>query len=250
MSYGLYVSAAGAEAQNKRLQTLSNNLANVDTPGFKRELAVLQARHAEAVERGLDQPGSRSWNDVGGGVEMPETVADFSRGTLRLTGQASDLALEAKDTFFVVEQDGENFLTRAGNFLVSPQGLLQTQDGHNVLGDGGPISIDPTQPWHVQDDGLVSQNGIAIARLRVVKPRSLGDLAKAGGNLFRPLAPLANAGIAERKMRSGYLEMSTVQPSAEMMDLIEASRAYESNVRMIQNHDQMTGALVNRILRQ
>jgi flagellar basal-body rod protein FlgF len=250
MVYGLYVSAAGAESQNRRIQALSHNLANVDTPGFKRELAIVQARHTEAIERGLDHIGSRSQNDIGGGAEIGETVSDFSRGALKLTGIASDLALEAQDSFFVVQRDGRELLTRAGNFTTASNGMLQTQDGYPVLGEGGPILVNPNLPWQIQDDGVVVQNNTAIARLRVVRPQSLGDLSKAGGNLFQPLAPVVTASLAQRRMRSGYLEMSTVQPAAEMMELIEASRAYEANVRMIQNHDQMVGALVNRVLRQ
>ncbi len=250
MSYGLYVSAAGAEVQSRRLQTISNNLANVDTPGFKRELAILQARHAEAIERGQELPGSGGIDDVGGGVELVQTATDFSRGAVRQTSIPSDLVLDDENSFFVVDRDGKEMLTRAGNFLFSPDGTLMTGEGHPVLGEEGPVRVDPSRPWRVSEDGRVSQGDAEVARLRIVQPASRGDLVQAGGNLFSPLAPVQTATGAGRRVLSGFLEMSTVKATSEMMELIETSRAFEANVRMIQQHDQMIGALVNRVLRQ
>ncbi|MBM3998981.1 MAG: flagellar hook-basal body protein [Planctomycetes bacterium] len=249
MSNGLYVSAAGAEVQSRRLQTLSNNLANVDTPGFKREIAILQSRHAEAIERGTVQPGSGRVEDVGGGVEFAETKTDFTRGVLRDTGIATDLALDDENAFFVVRRDDRELLTRAGNFAFSDDGALTTQEGYPVLGDDGPIRIDPTLPWRIENDGRVLQGNAETARLRIAVPASRGDLAHAGGNLFAPLAPVGSADGAARRVRPGFLEMSTVQATTEMMELIETSRAFETNIRMIQHHDQITGALVNRVLK-
>jgi flagellar basal-body rod protein FlgF/flagellar basal-body rod protein FlgG len=244
----MYISAAGAQVQSERLRVLANNLANVDTAGFKREEAIFQARFAEAIERGEDQPGSRSINDSGGGVRFAETITDFSKGNLRQTGEDTDLAIDG-DGFFLVEKDGEQQLTRAGNFRLSAEGRLETQQGHAVLAaDGKPLTIDPRLPWRVSESGAVEQAD-RRTYLALVKPRSLGDLAKAGVNYFTPLAPVAPVAVAERRVRSGYLEASTVVPSVEMMELIETSRAFEANVRMIQNHDQMMGALVNRVLR-
>ena len=86
MPYGLYISAEGAYAQNKRMEVLANNLANAATTAFKRDQPIFQARLAEATARGLDFPGSRSINDLGGGVEVLGTVTDFSQGALEATG--------------------------------------------------------------------------------------------------------------------------------------------------------------------
>ena len=249
MPYGLYISAAGADAQSQRLQVLTNNLANVDTPGFKRELSVLQARHAEAIEQGDVQAGSGGIDDVGGGVDLAETVTDFSRGSLKQTGIPTDIAIDG-DGFFVVDHDGEARLTRAGNFHFSASGRLLSDQGRPVLSsDGNPVDISPTLPWQLLADGRIKQGGNAIP-LALVKPQSLGDLAKAGGNLFSALGDVLPVPPQERKVVGGFLEQSTVQPAVEMMQLIETSRAYEANVRLIQNHDHMIGSLVNRVLRQ
>ena len=99
MDYGMYVSAAGADSQTRRMEVLTNNISNVDTPGFKEELAVLQARDSRAVLDGLDVPGSGSINDLGSGVSMIETTTNFSPGTLRPTGNKWDMAIKG-DGFF------------------------------------------------------------------------------------------------------------------------------------------------------
>jgi flagellar basal-body rod protein FlgF/flagellar basal-body rod protein FlgG len=248
MPYGLYISAAGAHAQSQRVEVLSNNIANAQTPGFKRELAVLQSRYAEAISSGQDYPETRGINNVGGGVFMSETLTDFQQGVLKLTGINSDLAIEGEG-FFQVEKDGQRLLTRAGNFQFNSEGRLVGSGNSAVLGeDGRPVVIDPTQPWRFDEHGAVVQAGTAI-NVALVKPRSLGDLAKAGDNLFLPLGPTTPVDPDARRVHPGYLEHSSANPILEMTQLIEASRAYEANVRMIQNHDQSLGALVSRLLR-
>lgn len=249
MSYGMYISAAGADVQSARLQVLSNNLANADTPGFKREIAILQARHAEAIERGDVAAGQRGIDDVGGGVHLSETVTDFSAGAVRQTGNKTDLAING-DGFFLVDKAGEPLLTRAGNFHFSTAGQLQSEQGYPVMSqEGGPVAIDPILPWNFTEDGGIEQGGDKLL-LALVQPASLGDLVKAGENMFSPLADVEPLPDAERSVKSGYLEQSGVKPALEMMELIETSRAYEANIRMIQSQDQMVGSLVNRILRQ
>jgi len=245
----MYISAAGADVQSARLQVLSNNLANADTPGFKREIAILQARHAESIERGDVAAGQRGIEDVGGGVQLSETVTDFSVGALRETGNRTDLAINGEG-FFMVEKDGQPLLTRAGNFHFSTTGQLQSEQGYPVMSlDGGPITIDPTQPWNFNEDGGIEQAGDKQL-LALVQPASLGDLVKAGGNMFSPLADVNPVPAADRNVKNGYLEQSGVKPALEMMELIETSRAYEANIRMIQSQDQVVGSLVNRVLRQ
>lgn len=248
MPYGLYISAAGAHAQSQRVEVLSNNIANANTPGFKRELAVLQARHAEAIDQGEDYPGTRGINNVGGGVFLRQTLTDFGQGVLKAAANATDLAIEG-DGFFMVEKDSQRFLTRAGNFQFAPDGRLVGPGNSTVLSeDGRPVIIDPNLEFRIDKSGAVVQDGNTV-NLALVKPRSYGDLAKAGDNLFMPLAPTMPVDPAERRVHSHYLEHSAANPILEMTQLIEASRAYEANIRMIQNHDQTLGSLIGRLLK-
>lgn len=249
MPYGLYISAEGAQAQSVRMETIANNLANVNTPGFKRDLAVFQSRFAEAEQRGLAAPGGGTIDDLGGGVESLATVTDFAPGSLNATGAATDLAIEG-DGFFVVRHNGKDMLTRAGNFVMSANGTLLTQNGDPVMSTrGNPVAIDPSLgQWNFTPEGAIAQNGDKVY-LSLVRPRSYGDLVKLDGNLYSPLAPTAPLADNERNVLSGYLETSGVQSVMEMTDMIETSRAFEANVNMIRNQDQILGELVSRVLK-
>jgi flagellar basal-body rod protein FlgF len=248
MPYGMYISAEGAQAQAQRLQTIANNMANVETPGFKRDVATFQARFAEAIQRGEDYPGSRGQNDLGGGVKIIGTETDFSGGTLRGTNMPTDFAINGDGFFQVRGKDGGVFLTRAGNFSLDSTGRLITQGDLPVLDDGGAdIVIDGEQPWEVHSGGRIVQNGGSI-NIGLAKVPSLGDLVKVGSNLFRPLGPAAQAPAAERDIRQGFLEESSANPTREMMAMIETTRAFEANTKLIQYQDGMIGGLVNRVL--
>jgi flagellar basal-body rod protein FlgF/flagellar basal-body rod protein FlgG len=231
------------------LETIANNLANVDTAGFKRELAVFQARYAEAIEQGRDYPGSGSVNDVGGGVMLRLTQTDFSPGPLKRTGAPTDVALRGKG-YFLVEKDGQQYLTRAGNFRLTAEGSLVTQQGHAVLSDGGTaITVEPNSgPFEITPGGVVRQAGSA-QMLAIVHPASTGELVKVGENLFRSTAETTPVAEADRDVSWGYLETSSVRPTAEMVQLIEAARAVEANVNMMQTQDQMLSQLVTRVMR-
>lgn len=250
MTYGIYLSAAGANAQNHRLEVLSHNLANINTPGFKPQLAMLQARHSEAIERGEVSPGSGGVDDVGGGLQINPSKTMYHQGPIEQTKGKTDFAINDSESFFVVQRGEEQLLTRAGGFVFNSSGVLTNTDGDPVLGtDGGPIRIDANRPYQTRDDGIIQQGNDTRA-LMIVKAREKGDLSRAGDNLFRPLAPVDPVPSNERQVVSGYLEKSAVVPTTAMMELIEASRLYEANLRMIQHQDQALGNLVGRLLRE
>ncbi|MGC3967089.1 MAG: flagellar hook-basal body protein [Pirellulales bacterium] len=246
MAYGMYISAEGALAQQLRLESISNNLANVDTVGFKRDVPLFQARFAEAIERGLAQPNAGTINDVGGGVMALANETDYSPGPLKNTGLETDFAMRGRG-FFVVDRQGEQMLTRAGNFQTTADGTLVTPDGYPVLSeDGGPIVLNG--PWQFSEDGVISSpNG--VLRMAIAEPASLGDLAKVGENLFRPLAPVGDLPQELRSVAQGMVEGSGTSAVREMTDMIETTRAYEANVNMIRHHDSMFGTLISRVLR-
>jgi len=249
MPYGMYLSAEGAKAQAQRLEFIANNLANVDTPGFKRDVPTFQARFAEAIQRGQDYPGSKSINDVGGGVKLMGVDTDFSNATLRSTGVETDMAVNGDGFFQVRGRGGETLLTRAGNFLVDVNGRMVTQTGKfSVLDDGGgEIKLDPELPWEMLPGGVINQGGQRIV-IGLQRPQSLGDLVKVGDNMFRPLGTVAPVPNQERDIRQGYLEMSGVSSTREMMAMIETSRAFEANTKLIQHQDGMLSQLLSRVL--
>ncbi len=236
--YGLYVSAEGAAAQSKRIEVLSNNIANVDTPGFKRDFLLMQSRHTEAIDQNLAAEGDESINDIGGGVLAEETHTEFSQGVLKQTEINSDLAINGEG-FFVVQKDGQEFLTRAGNFQFDQDGVMKTNDGYELVSsEGGSVTINS------------ATQRVDLDQVKLVRPQHVSDLVKVGENRFQSLSDTTDVPANERSIRDGYIESAGVKPSLEMMELIEASRAFESNVRLIQNQDSMLGTLVNRVMRQ
>ncbi len=250
MPYGMYLSASGAHVQNHRLEVLSNNLANINTPGFKPSLAVVQARYNKSIEDGDVSPNSGTLADIGGGAKIQPTQTIFDNGPIENTGNKTDFAIHDDNSFFVVKRGEEQFLTRAGGFDFNSSGQLTNTNGDQVMGvDGNPIQIDPSRRFEVHNNGIIQQDGRNVA-LMLSRPESLGDLARVGDNLFRPLAQTQPVPPNERAVVNGSLEKSAVNPTTAMMELIEATRAYESNLRLIQHHDQAYGNLIGRLLKE
>ena len=250
MPYGMYLSASGAHVQNHRLEVLSNNLANINTLGFKPSLAVVKARHNKAIEDGEVSPNSGTLADIGGGVKIEPSQTVFEIGPIENTGNKTDFAIHDSNSFFVVKRGEDQFLTRAGGFVFNSSGQLTNTNGDQVLSaDGNPIQIDPSRRYEVSKNGAIQQDGRNLV-LMLARPESLGDLARAGDNLFRPLAPTQPVPANERAVVNGSLEKSAVNPTTAMMELIEATRAYESNLRLIQHHDQAYGNLIGRLLKE
>ena len=249
MPYGMYLSAAGANAQNHRLETLSHNLANINTTGFKPHLAILQARQSQAVQRGEVGPDDPGVDRLGGGVGIQPAQTQYQQGPIRQTGRRTDFAINDPETFFAIQRGNEELLTRAGNFLFDGQGTLVNSHGDPVLSaTGGRIRIDPNLPFEVMEDGAIVQ-GDQRHLLRLVRPKALGDLSRVGDNLFQSLTRVQPVGPENRRVKSGALEESAVEPTAAMMELIEASRVYEANIRMIQTQNESLESLICRVLR-
>jgi flagellar basal-body rod protein FlgF/flagellar basal-body rod protein FlgG len=249
MPYGFYISAEGANAQSSRLDVIANNLANVDTVGFKRELACFQARYAEGIDKGLAIPGSGNMEDVGGGVLFRQTKTDFSAGAVKQTKNPANVAIMGEG-FFTVKKGDETFLTRAGNFEINSRGELVTPQGYSVLDEsGGPVVINPeVKHWDISDTGVMRQPG-NTQNLAIVKPAANESLVKYGDNLFRSTTRPEPVLPAERRVASGCLEMSAVSPTLEMTAMIEASRYFEANVNMMKTQDQILGSLLSRVLK-
>jgi len=248
--YGMYISAEGAAAQSRRLDVIANNMANVDTVGFKQDVPTFQARYAEAIQKGTSTPGDQSINNVGGGVDVFEVATDFSAGQYETTGDPLDLAITGPGFFHVRGRDGKAYLTRAGDFAIDRKGRLVTESGeHPVLNQqNSEITLSPDLPWSITPDGFVVQDGTAKA-IGMSVPKSFDEMVKVGDNMFRPLSKIEPVPLAERSVKQGFLELSGANPIREMMAMIESTRGFEANSRMIQSQDNATGTLISRVLR-
>lgn len=250
MPYGLYISAEGAAAQSQRLDVIANNLANVDTVGFKQDVTTFQARYAEAIQLGKSYSGDGSINNIGGGVKVIDTVTDHSLGSLKETGGELDFAIDGIGYFQIQGDDGEQLLTRAGNFSLDVDGRLVTQNGHRAVLDqtGDEIVLNRDFPWSIDNQGFIMQAG-EIYAIGMSQPESADNMIKVGSNLYRPLGDVRPLELQERIVKQGYLEMSGSNPVRQMMAMIETTRAFEANTRMIQNQDTITGTLLSRVLK-
>lgn len=249
MIYGLYQSAAGMMTNEYRQGVIANNLANADTPGFKRDIAVFSERQ-RADEAGLrGNPSSDLLGALSGGVWLGQTETDFSQAGMTRSENPLDVAIEGRG-FFVVERDGKPLLTRDGRFVMDVEGrLVSAADGAGVLGPGGaPILLNPQggEP-SVSEDGRIMQRGATVGQLAVVGVDDPRALAKAGGGRF--IAPSERLSEADARLMSGFVESSGVPAVPTMVGMIESARAYEINARMVSLQDETLGRLINEVAR-
>lgn len=250
MLYGLYLSSQGAQARATQLEVVSNNIANAGTTSFKRDLALFQSHQTFDDAYGGSANAPSALADSTGGVTVARTITDHSQGPLQKTGGTFDLAL-AGPGYFRVSNGSQEFLTRDGRFLRSQEGDLVTADGgHRVLNtDGIPVAVnDEATHIEVTQDGTLSQRLVTgelipIGRLAVVVPNPSDRLEKRGDNLYR--APSStNAADASTRVIQGFLEGSGVNPVIETMQMIEASRGFETNLNMMKFQDESLARLL------
>ena len=250
MLYGLYLSAQGAQARSMQLEVVANNLANAGTTSFKRDLALFQSHRPYDLENGGSGVPPGSLNDSTGGITVHETFTDFTSSALEKTGGSLDVALSGPG-FFRVRRGDEDLLTRDGRFARNASGDLVTADGgFQVLSsEGTPIRLtaDATH-LEIAQDGTLSErlaNGelSTAGRLAVVIPRDMNVLEKAGNNVYRSPED-ATPARPETRVAQGFVESSGVNPVTETMRMIEASRAFETNINMLRFQDESLARLL------
>lgn len=249
MIYGLYHSAAGMLTNEYRQNVITNNLANAETIGFKQQIPVFAEREPAAVAGWRTGPTDASLAGLSGGLWLGRTHTDFSPGNFVATGNGCDVALDGPG-FLVVEVHGRPQYTRDGRLMKDADGLLRAAaDGAPVLGAGGaPIRMNPWggQPT-LDEDGQVWQDGVPVGQLAVVDFADRRVLQPAGGSRFD--AGDAATVPAPARVVSGHLEASGVEPVRELVQMIEANRAYQFNAQMISLQDQTIGRLITVIAR-
>ncbi len=281
MIQGYYTGASGMIAQMNRMDAVSNNLANVNTTAYKRDVAVDRAFPQLLLRRFNDNTqvqlplGSVDRAPVvgmlGTGVETNEVFTVNEQGSFQQTENPFDLALEGEGYFVVDTPYGER-LTRNGSFHLGPESMLVTKEGYPVMGENGPIQIKENN-FVIDRQGRIFQNetfardfqrlvsvrenqweevGI-VDVIRLEQVRQPRYLQKQGSSL---LSTNENSGEslpinfnARPVVEQGFLETSNVNPVTEMVTMIEVNRAYEANQKVIESQDQATGRLLNEILR-
>ena len=249
----LHVARTGLDAQSARMRVIANNLANVNTTGFKRDRAEFETL-AYQMMKAPGAPASAENRyavglSLGSGVNMTGTARVNSQGALATTDNPLDMAIEGEGFFQVTRPDGTTGYTRAGNFNLSAEGKIVTGDGLPLVPEisvpqgatSVTIGVDGTVSAQLAGETQPTELGkIEIARF--VNPSGLSAL---GGNLFAETAasgtPQVGAPAAEGRgtIRQGSLESSKVNVVQELVDMIETQRAYEVNSKMISATDEM-----------
>ncbi|QQO08025.1 flagellar basal-body rod protein FlgF [Breznakiella homolactica] len=281
MIRGWYTGASGMRAQQWRLDAVSNNLANVDVTGYKKDIAVHKAFPEMLIRRMNDdgvyhQPfGSADAAPIigklGTGVELNELFTSFEQGAMKETENDFDIALDGKGFFSVATPWGERY-TRDGAFILGKEGFLETKEGYPVLGENGPLKVKANN-FQVDKDGRVWINAeyaddpelmvnresnewgdtVLLDTLKLVQFDHDRYLQKQGSNLYRSTEVSGDAEIIEPGGRprvvQGFVEASNVDPVLEMVQMIEVNRAYEANQKVITTTDSMLGTLINQVAR-
>jgi flagellar basal-body rod protein FlgG len=261
---GVYTALSGAMAQSTKLDTIANNLANVNTPAFKRDQQLFQEyltaneKPPEVIQVPRDVAAIESFYNMQGGdksyVDTRGTFTDYSQGGLKPTGNSLDVAIDGKGFFEIATPSGVR-LSRAGNFTLDGNGQLVTKDGHPVLKAGGPgedpagrtFRFQGTGPVSIADNGDVLQGTENLGKLSLINVANPDCLQKMGSSLygFKPNMAPEMTNIANPSVRQGFLETSNVNIVQEMTDMIATNRVFESTQKAISAYDQMADKVVN-----
>jgi flagellar basal-body rod protein FlgG len=240
------VALTGMQQDMSRVDRVALNLANVATPGYKRE--VVAVRPFAAVVEAQAGAGTPSVPGVPGAVQV---LTDARAGTLRMTSQPLDLALEGEGYFEVVTEAGPAY-TRQGSFRLDARGRLVTMQGLPVMGVDGELqlatgspTIDPT--GRITDPAGAGAPGAAVARLKIVSFEAPSALARLGDGLLAPPPGMAGRDAPSTTVRQGALENSNVDSTQEMLQLIQAMRHFESMQKVVQGYDELQSVAIRRL---
>ena len=233
----------------QKLEVVNNNLANVNTPGFKKQLIVTDQQKFEdtfAAAFEKTDPYARGDHQRTPGATNIRAVTDFSQGPIKSTGNPLNVALRKPDQFFAIQTpDGVQY-SRAGDFTISDNNQLVTPDGMAVMGSGGPISLEGPS-IKINANGGVTSGTTRLGDLQIVQIDDPQKLERVGGNRFKLASGAAAPQAVEASLEPGALEMANVSAVSSMVDMIAANRGFEMYTRTAQSIDQLNQAAISQI---
>ena len=268
MNRGLYSACSAMLVQETNLDVVMNNLANVDTAGFRRrvsanaEFSALMDRVEKISEDGESKittypPFTMNWKgkQVIGGMALAniysQSYMDASPGVVKTTDAPFDAVINGPGFFAVQDGAGNTYYTRQGNFLVGPEGTLVTLDGMTLQGDGGPIAVEEGSSAEILGNGQVLVDGAIVGQITLYTFENPTYLQQVGKNCLVPNNDSGDPVEVENvRLVPGALESSNVSVVEEMVRMIEAQRAYEGASKALMTHDEQTGKLITSFGRQ
>ncbi len=272
---GFYTAATGMIAQQRRTEMLTNNMSNVNTPGFKADQSSVRAFPEMLISRvnstkvptksGLNLPTNSYVGALNTGVYVQETIPAFKQGDLRDTNNTTDLALidvvmpineengKSSSVFFTVRHEDQIGYTRSGNFTLDHQNYLTTVSGHYVLNrEGQPIQVNSDQ-FQVNEQGEVFENNVLIDQIGIAFAENPYILTKQADGMYYAndgnALPILNNnnGEVQFSIKQGMLEGSNVDAARTMTDMLAAYRSFEANQKVLQAYDRSMEKAVNEI---
>ena len=241
MSGIIYKAASGAILQQMRLDVYTNNLANINTSGFKADLPVFKLDPEETAAGTAPHAARLSPYAV-----PLEHATDFQSGAVQSTGNPLDVAITGPGFFEVQTPDGLQY-TRNGHFTVNDNGMLSTTEGWPVMGEGGEIAIEGSR-IEINAAGEIAVNGDAAGVLKVVDFADPAQLHKSGGTFFKPQDTFAEAlDPTAYHITQGAVEGSNVNAIRTMTEIIETSRLFETYQKVIKAADETTAKTVSQV---
>jgi flagellar hook protein FlgE len=264
MLRSLFTGISGLRAHQQMLDVTSNNIANVNTAGYKSASTVFQDTLSQTIS-GAGAPsatnGGTNPTQIGLGVQLATTSTNFTQGSSQFTGRTSDLLING-DGFIVVDKNGQQSFTRAGSFSLDAGGKLVAPDGAMVQSAGGgaldlsALSTGTYLSWSISGAGVV--NGVdaagattALGTIAMATFANPGGLTKVGDTMFQEslnsgAAQVGAPGTGGRgSLTPGYLEMSNVDLAQELTNLIISERGFQANSRVITTSDEILQSLIS-----
>lgn len=230
----LYISMSGAKETLRAQAANNHNLANASTTGFRADMSAFQTRAVAGsgyASRAYATNSTTGW--------------DPTQGALVSTGRELDVGISGPGWIAVLGKDGREAYTRAGDLRVDPSGMLLTGTGHQVMGEGGPISVPPSTSLMIGADGTVSvvplgqgpETTAMVARIKLVNPPD-ADMARGEDGLFRSLTGADLPADASVKLVAGSLETSNVNTADAMVNMIELARRFDLQVKAMRTAEE------------
>lgn len=220
-------------AETEKLNLVSQNLANINTPAYKRAMETRSQNFESLIN---SEPTTEVQTSI---------VKDFSQGALKYSGNSYDLAIEGQG-FFLVEREGHKLLSRGGGFHVDNDGILKTKTGSALLGLLGSIRLDP-KSFIIDSDGKVYQDEIFIDKIKIVDFKGDPNIQYIGSGEYSLNQNSNYVDIETSLVKQGYRESSNVRSMDEMIKLIEITRHFETGHQILKGYDEIIGTAINNL---
>jgi len=236
MLRGIYSASSGLDTSRDRMTVISNNIANINTVGFKKDVFLTKS-FAEILGKGIS-------NEV---PVIDKIATDFTPGNLQHTGNINDIAIDGNG-FFTISKGDETLYTKRGVFKVNAQGILMAENGYKVMGKNGPVHVGNSE-YRVSEKGEVFVGGKKIDELDIVEFKKTNLLEKVGFSFFKNIGQ-ASSPDTSSIIRQEYLEESNVNSIGavvEMISLMDMTRFAEAQQKTIQMQDDTLRKSVNEV---